>query len=124
MEHLREVFTRLKRAGLSVNSGKDKIASPSLSFSGHVITPQVSIDPERTSTIWEWKPPRDVKCTVRFIAMVNFCCKCMHNLAYRAVPINTLRKKGARFVCGKFQQEEFENLKKKTITCNILPFFI
>ena len=51
-EHMRKVFTRLKRAGLTVNPGKVKIASPSLSFLGHVITPHsVCINPERTSPI-------------------------------------------------------------------------
>jgi hypothetical protein len=66
--HLREVFTRLRKAGLTVNPANVKFATSQLSFLGHIIAPSgVSVDPERTSSIREFPPPRDVKGEARFV---------------------------------------------------------
>jgi len=43
--------------------------------------------------------------------MVNFYCKFIPGFADVAAPLNALRKKGMRFVCGQEQQEAFEALK-------------
>jgi hypothetical protein len=50
--HLREVFTRLRNAGLTVNPSKVKFATTQLSFLGHIISSSgVSVDPDRTKSI-------------------------------------------------------------------------
>jgi hypothetical protein len=73
LQHLREVFTRLRKAGLTVNPAKVKFATPQLSFLGHIVSPSgVSVDPSRTEAIRNFPPPRDVKGIARFIGMVNF----------------------------------------------------
>jgi hypothetical protein len=62
LRHLREVFTRLREAGLTVNPAKVKFATSQLSFLGHIISPSgVSVDPDRTSAIRSFHSPRDVK---------------------------------------------------------------
>ena len=61
LKHLREVLSRLLRAGLTVNPKKVNFAVSQFSFLGHIVKAngKVSIDPERTRTIIEFSPPRD-----------------------------------------------------------------
>jgi hypothetical protein len=71
--HLREVFTRLRKAGLTVNPAKVKFATSQLSFLDHIVSPAgVAVDPNRTEAIRNFPSPRDVKGIARFIGMVNF----------------------------------------------------
>jgi hypothetical protein len=102
---LREVFGRLRRAGLTVNPAKVKFATSHLSFLGHIIsTNGVMIDPDRMRNITKFPPPHDVKGIARFVGMVNFFGKFIPHLAERAGPLNALRKKNVKFVWGPEQQ--------------------
>ena len=112
LHHLREVFTRLRKAGLTVNPTKVKFATTQLSFLGHIIAPSgVSVDPDRTKSIRDFPPPRDVKGIARFIGMVNFFHKFIPHFAERAAPLNLLCKKDTPFVWGLEQQQAFQDLK-------------
>jgi hypothetical protein len=62
LHHLREVFTRLRNAGLTVNPSEIKFATTQLSLLGHIISSSgVSVDPDRTKSIRDFPPPRDLK---------------------------------------------------------------
>jgi hypothetical protein len=62
MTHIREVFGRLRRAGLTVNPAKVKFATSHLSFLGHIVSSNgVMIVPDRTRNITSFPPPRDVR---------------------------------------------------------------
>jgi hypothetical protein len=105
LQHLREVFTRLRKAGLTVNPAKDKFATPQLS---------------RTEAIRNFPSPRDVKGIARFIGMVNFFHKFILRFAERATPLNLLRKKGVSFFWGPDQKKAFEDLKLAIINPPVL----
>jgi hypothetical protein len=121
LQHLREVFTRLRKAGLTVNPAKVKFAVSQLAFLGHIISPSgVSVDPSRTTAIKDFPPPRDAKGIARFIGMVNFFHKFIPHLAERAAPLNLLRKKGTQFVWGPGQQQAFEDLKLAIVNPPVL----
>ena len=94
MVHLQDVFSRLRKAGLTVNPDKVSFANSSLNFLGHVISPMgVTIDPERTVKVREFPPPKNVKQLARFIGMVNYFRKFIPNFSKIAEPLNRLRKK-------------------------------
>ena len=99
LKHLREVLSRLQKAGLTVNPKKVNFAVPQFSFLGHIVKAngKVSIDPERTRAIREFLPPRDAKGIARFLGMINYFHKYIPHLAEIAAPLNALRKKGAKF---------------------------
>lgn len=116
LEHLREVFTRLEHAGLTVNPKKVKFAVPEISFLGHRMSSKgISIDPERTYAIQNFPPPRDAKGIARFIGMIQFFGKFIPHLAEKAAPLNKLRRKGVKFEWGDEQQKAFETLKNDII---------
>jgi hypothetical protein len=102
MTHLREVFGRLRRAGLIVNPAEVKFATSHLSFLGHIVSSNgVMMDPDRTRNITSFPPPRDVKGIARFVGVVIFLAKFIPHLAERAGPLNALRKKNVKFVWGR-----------------------
>jgi hypothetical protein len=110
--HLREVFSRLQQASLTVNPAKVKSASRHLSFLGDLVSPAgVTVDPARTLAIRNFPAPKVAKGVARFIGMVNFFHKFIQDLAHRADPLNDLRKKGVKFKWGQEQQAAFSNLK-------------
>jgi hypothetical protein len=113
MEHLRVVFDRLRRAGLTVKPEKVKFATEEIFFLGHIVSPAgVRIDPERTKVIQVFPPPKNAKGISRFVGIVNFYHKFTPNLANIAGPLNELRKKDAKFKWGSEQQRAFDLLKE------------
>ena len=76
----------------------------------------VTVDPERTQAIRDFPPPRDAKGVARFVGMVNFYRRFIPGAAEIAAPLNSLRKKGAKFVWGDEQQRAFEILKESILS--------
>jgi hypothetical protein len=86
-------------------------ATQEISFLGRLISPAgVRVGPARTKAIETFPPPRDAKGVARFIGMVNFY-KFVPEFAKIVAPLNTLRKKGAKFKCGTAQEQAFDQLK-------------
>ena len=110
--HLREEFSRLHKAGLTLKASKVRFATPHLSFLGHSLSPNgVAIDSTRTQAISSFPPPKSPKAIARFMGMVNFFHRFIPNLAHIAAPLNQLRKKGAKFSWGSDQQRAFDTLE-------------
>ena len=113
MLHLREVFSRLRNANLTINPSKVVFASSKLSFLGHIVSSEgIQIDPERTASVLQFPPPKDAKGIARFIGMANFFNKFIPNFADIAAPLNILRKKGIKFIWGQEQETAFQKIKK------------
>lgn len=73
LSHLALIFQRLSDAGLTVNPSKVKYAFSTVSFLGHILSPNgIEIDVERTRTIRDFPPPKDVKGVARFVGAINF----------------------------------------------------
>jgi hypothetical protein len=104
VEHVNQVLSRLRDAGLTVKSDKVVFATQEISFLGHLICPAgVRVDPARTKAIETFPLPRDAKRIAGFIGMVNFYHKFIPEFAKLAAPLNALRKKGTKFKCSKAQ---------------------
>jgi hypothetical protein len=72
----------------------------------------IAIDPEPMWAIVNFPPLCDVKAIARFMGVVNFYHKFIPRMADIAAPLNSLHKKGVKFVWGQTQQEAFEQLKQ------------
>jgi hypothetical protein len=113
LQHISQVLSRLRKAGLTVKPSKVVFAVKEISFLGYHVSPLGgSIDPGRTQAIRDFPPPRDVKGIARFLGMVNFYHKFIPNLADVDAPLNILRRKGAKFVWQEAQQKAFDTLKR------------
>jgi hypothetical protein len=88
---LREIFTRLCKAGLTVNPAKVKFVTSQLSFLGHIVSSSgVSVDPDRTEAIRNFPSPWDAKGIARFIGMVNFF--------HKSLPLTYFEERTSSFV--------------------------
>jgi hypothetical protein len=111
VEHVNQVLSRLRDAGLTIKPDKVVFATQEISFLGHLISPAgVRVDPARTKAIETFPPTRDVKGIARFNGMVNFYLKYIPEFPSIAAPLNALQKKGVKFEWGNAQQA-FEQLK-------------
>jgi hypothetical protein len=113
LDHVDQVLSRLREAGLTIKPSKIAFAVKEISFLGHRVSPLgVSIDPIRTHSVRDFPPPKDVKGIAHFIGMLNFYHKFIPNLAKVAAPLNAIRKKRAKSSWGPEQQNAFEELKR------------
>jgi hypothetical protein len=101
LDHVDQVLSRLREAGITVKPSKVAFAVKEISFLGHRVSPlSVSIDPIRAQPIRDSPPPKDEKGIARFFGMLNIYNKFIPNLAKVAAPLNALCKKGAQVLSG------------------------
>jgi hypothetical protein len=73
LAHLKEVFSRLLKAGFTLNRDKIRLAQPEIKFLGHSVSAKgIEILPERVETIGQFPPPKNLKGVSRFLGMVGF----------------------------------------------------
>lgn len=118
---VREVVTRLQKAGLTINPDKITIAANHIQFLGHMFSNQnVSIHPDRTRPIDQFPIPKNVKQLSRFLGMSAFYARFIKDYAEISKPLNQLKRKGAKFVWGTEQQTAFENIKAALVASPVL----
>lgn len=72
-KHLRAVFERLRKFGLSINVSKCQFGQTSIRFLGHIVDATgIHPTPEKVAAIEQFKEPKTARELKRFIAMVNF----------------------------------------------------
>ena len=72
-EHVRKVLQRLRQAGLQVDIKKSEFSVKRTKYLGFIIsTNGIETDPDKTSVIDQWEPPRTVKGVQSFLGFCNF----------------------------------------------------
>lgn len=123
LKHLREVFIRIRKAGLKLNLEKCQFWMKRLPFLGHIISPQgIEPDPGKVEAIKRLIPPTTVSFVRSFVGLVGYYRKFIKNFSEVARPIYELLKKGQPFQWKRDQQEAFEILKKRLMTAPILAY--
>ena len=84
-----EVFSRLRKAGVTLNSGKYEFLKYKLKFLGHIIDENgIHPDPDKISAIVEMQPPTSVTELRRFLGVVNQLGKFSPKLAELTQPLS------------------------------------
>jgi hypothetical protein len=113
MALLKEVFKRLRKAGLTVRPTKCMIGFQSVDFIGHKIDPD-SVHP-RKEKIQEMlavprpKTRREVK---SFLAMTGYYAKFIPNFANKAFALTELTKRNRAFTWGKEEEKAYNEVRK------------
>lgn len=112
--HLEDVIARLSAHKLTVNLEKAKFCCEEISFLGQLIKNNtVCIDPERTKTLMNFKPPKTPKQIAQFLGMCNFFMKYIPDYATLCQPLNALRRKNVKIKWTEECQKAFLLLKEK-----------
>jgi hypothetical protein len=83
----------------------------------------VKVLAERVIANREFPPPKSLKAVRRFFSMAQFYARFVKDFSSIAEPLHALKRKGAKFSWGLFQQEAFDKLKLASTTVLQLPDF-
>ena len=123
LDHLKRVFSRIRRAGLKLNLEKCNFWMRSLPFLGHIISPQgIAPDPQKIDAVEKIQPPKNVTQLRSFLGLVGYYRQFIQNFSSIAKPLNWLLQKDVVYEWKTAQQEAFETLKKRLTIAPILAY--
>ena len=94
VQHLNELFSRLKNFGVIVNLTNSQFGLLKLQFLGHVVTANgIKPLPSKVEAIQKYLLPKDVKQLRTYLGMINFNHRLVQNLAFYLAPLNEYLKK-------------------------------
>jgi hypothetical protein len=112
LSHLRIVFERCRKYGISLNPKKFVFGIDKGKLLGHVaLKGGVSIDPERVQSIRDVFPPVNKNSLQSFFGKINFIRRFVPNFAERIKPMSALLKKDVAFRWDDKAIKSFEDIK-------------
>ena len=108
LSHLREVFGRLKSAGLRLKPKKCDLLRDKVQFLGHVVSAAgIEPDPATTEKIEKFPKPTDATSVRRFLGLASYYRRFVPRFSVLSAPLNQLTKKDASFVWSKKCEDSF-----------------
>ena len=101
LEHLEQVFRRLREFGLKVHPGKYVFGAESIDFLGHHISAgNLQPQQDKLAAVRDLPSPTDVSSLRSALGLFSYYMKFVHNFSTLAFPLNKLLKKTERWVWG------------------------
>lgn len=123
LNHLRQVFDRLRHANLKLKPSKCKFACNKVHYLGHVVSSEgIAPDEDKISTVKDFPRPHNVKTVRSFLGLANYYRRFVKDFAKIAAPLNQLLRKDHKFVWTAQCEEAFQALKAALISAPILAF--
>jgi hypothetical protein len=123
MARLREVFTRLRAAGLKLKPRKCHFLRKEVEYLGHVISEDgVSTNPAKVERIVNWPTPKNVRELRSFLGLASYYRRFIKDFATIAAPLHRLTEKNKPFYWNEPCEEAFLNLKRQLTNPPILAY--
>ena len=123
LEHLADVFQRLRNANLKLHPQKCKFAVSRVNFLGHVLSRDgVSPDPEKVDAVKTFPTPKTLKQLRGFLGLSGYFRKFIKNYSVIARPLYALTTKNTPYVWSSDCQKAFEKLKMSLTSDSVLVF--
>ena len=123
LEHLRQIFDRLRKANLTLKLSKCTFASQRVKYLGHILsTKGIFPDPDKVHIVQSWQPPKNPKQIRQFLGLTNYYRRFIPNYANIAKPMHNLTKKDQPWEWSTKCQEAFEKLRDSLITPPCLAY--
>jgi hypothetical protein len=111
--HLRKVFSKCQRFGLSLNPKKSLFAMMEGKLLGHIVSTEgVRIDPSRVEAIRTLSLPRSKKEVLAFLGKINFLRRFVSNFVELVKHITTMLRKGNEVKWIAKPRESFVQIKR------------
>ena len=110
--HLREIFTRLRQANLTLRGNKCCLAKSRVRYLGYIFSSEGMLpDPSKISAVRDWPQPTDVSKLRQFLGLASYYRKFVNKFGEIASPLYRLLEKDVQYIwCGE-SQIAFEKLK-------------
>jgi hypothetical protein len=93
IDHIRQLFDRLRKTGLVINSKKCTFGVPSLQFLGHHVDRNgISIPQERADAIIRYPTPTSVDELERFLGIVAYFYRFVHHASGKLAPLYKMKQ--------------------------------
>ena len=125
-QRLREVFDRLREAGLKLKPSKCHFAQESVAFLGHIVSVNgIQTDPAKTERISSWPTPRSVEEIRSFLGLATYYRRFVENFSAIAAPLTNLTGKSVSYQWTDVEDTAFSLLKEKLCSDPVLahPIF-
>lgn len=121
LQHLEQVFQRLREAKLRLKLTKSKWARHKLPFLGFLIANnQIAPCTDKVKAIKDAQPPTNIKRVREWLGMIGFYRKFIRNFSIIAAPLNKLLKKDVPFIWTTECSKSFDELKDSLLKADFL----
>lgn len=123
--HLKQVFSKLREANLTLQPSKCHFALKQLKFLGHIISRRgVEVDPDKTQAMSDFPRPKSQKQVRSFLGMANYYRRFIKNFSKIATPLNACLKTvgNKKFQWTEECEQAFQTLKSKLLTAPVLAY--
>jgi hypothetical protein len=119
--HLRKVFLKCRRFGLSLNPKKSLFSMKEGKLLGHIVSAEgVRIDPSRVEAIQTLSLPRSRKEVQAFLGKINFLRRFVSNFVELVKHITTMLRKGNEVKWVAEPRESFDQIKRALTEAPVL----
>ena len=123
LNHLGEVFNRLRQAGLKLKVTKCSLFQEKVCYLGHIVSSEgVSTDPSKTKKVADWPVPTTPKEVQQFLGFANYYRRFVKDFATIARPLHRLTEKNNSFQWTPECQLSFEQLRNRLVSAPILAY--
>ena len=123
LDHLRQVFARLRRVGLKLHPGKCSFARQSVTYLGHVISSQgIAPDPKKVEAVKNFPIPTSVREVRQFLGMASYYRRFIKSFAKIASPLHALTRQDVPFCWTLACQNAFQLLKDAMVSPPVLAY--
>ena len=123
LQNLREVFSRLREAGLKLKPSKCDLCCKEVRFLGHIVSPNgVRTDPAKTDKVADWPVPTTRKRVQQFLGLANYYRRFVKDFSNIARPLHRLTEKNCKFHWTNECQTAFDDLRHRLVSAPILAF--
>ena len=118
---LRQLFSRLSQANLTINLTKSEFGHCQLTFLGHVVG-QGKISPvmAKVEAVTRFPEPSNKRELMRFLGMAEYYRKFCHNFSVIAAPLTNLLKKQRPYLWTPACQSAFQHVKSLLLSAPVL----
>jgi hypothetical protein len=126
MSHLKKVFNRCRRYGISLNPKKSIFTINEGKLMGLIVSKQgMWIEPERTEAIAKIPPPQKNKFMQSFLGRINFMIQSIPIFVETIKPLQDMIKNNVEFRWGSKEKDAFDKTKEDIVQARALlsPYF-
>ena len=120
---LREVFSRLRDAGLKLSPKKCHLFQQSVTFLGHIVTGEgISTAPDKVRGVNEWPVPTNASELRSFLGLCSYYRRFVGGFAEIARPLHRLTEKDTHFIWTAECAQAFQRLKRSLTSAPVLSY--